>query len=145
MKVLLSLFILFTLSYSAQIDEFASEVGYLRDYKVAIKTAQEQNKMLMVVVVGDYCPWCKKFERKTLKSSEVRAQVDKEFVAVVIDKYKDKGNYPKEFYAPLIPAVYFVDPSNGKSLLETVAYMKKAEYMENMDDALSIFSQEGSK
>ncbi len=145
MKVLMSLFILFTLSYSAQIDEFASEVGYLRDYNLALKTAKEQNKMVMVVVVGDYCPWCKKFERKTLKSSEVKAQVDKEFIAVVIDKYKDKGNYPKEFYAPLIPAVYFVDPSNGKSLLETVAYMKKAEYMENMDDAISIFEQEGNK
>ena len=145
MKILLSLFILFTFSYAAQIDEFASEVGYLRDYSLAVKTAKEQNKMVMLVVVGDYCPWCKKFEKKTLKSSEVRAKVNEEFVAVVIDKYKDKGNYPKDFYAPLIPAVYFINPSNEKSLLETVAYMKKAEYMENMEDALSIFSQEGSK
>ena len=145
MKILITLLTMFSLFYAAQIDEFASEVGYLRDYNTAIKTAKEQNKMVMVVVVGDYCPWCKKFERKTLKSSEVKAQVNKEFVAVVIDKYKDKGNYPKEFYAPLIPAVYFVDPSNGKSLLETVAYMKKAEYLENMDDALSIFTQEGNK
>ncbi len=136
---------MFSLVFAAHIDEFASEVGYLRDYNTALKSAKEQNKLVMLVVVGDYCPWCKKFERKTLKSPEVKAQVDKAFIAVVVDKYKDKGQYPKEFYAPLIPAVYFVDPSNGKSILETVAYMKKAEYMESMDDALSVFSQEGNR
>ncbi len=145
MKILMTLLTMLSILYGAHIDEFASEVGYLRDYDTALKTAKEQNKLVMLVVVGDYCPWCKKFERKTLKSAEVKAQVDRDFIAVVIDKYKDKGHYPKEFYAPLIPAVYFVDPSNGKSILETVAYMKKAEYMENMDDALSVFSQEGTK
>ncbi len=143
MKILLSLLTMFTLFYAAQIDEFASEVGYLRDYKAALTTAKEQNKLLMVVVVGDYCPWCKKFERKTLKSSAVKAKVNESFVAVVIDKYKDKGHYPEEFYAPLIPAVYFLNPLTEKSLLETVAYMKKDEYLENLDDALSIFSEEG--
>ena len=143
MKTVLMLLTLFSLAYAAHIDEFAAEVGYLRDYKSAIQTAKEQNKMVMLVVVGDYCPWCKKFERKTLKSSEVRAQVDKEFVAVIIDKYKEKGKYPQDFFAPFIPTVYFIDPSSEKSLLETVAYTKKREYMENMDDALNLFKQEG--
>ncbi len=141
MKVFLLSVMMFSLLFSAKIDDFASEVNYLRDYKTALKTAKEQNKMIMVVVVGDYCPWCKKFERKTLKSSEVKAQVKKDFIPVVIDKYKDKGKYPEAFYAPLIPAVYFVDPSNEKTLLTTVAYMKKQEYMENMDDALTLFTE----
>ncbi len=144
MKIILLLMTMLTFMFAAQIDEFASEVNYLRDYNMALKTAKEQHKMVMVVVVGDYCPWCKKFERKTLKSSEVKAQVDENFIPVVIDKYKDKGKYPEAYYAPLIPAVYFVDPSNEKVLLTTVAYMKKGEYMENMDDALSLFS-EGEK
>ena len=145
MKTVLILLTFFTFTYAAHIDEFASEVGYLRDYKTAVKTAKEQNKMVMLVVVGDYCPWCKKFERKTLKASQVREVVDKEFVPVIIDKYKEKDKYPKDFYAPFIPTVYFIDPSTERSLLETVAYMKKAEYMENMDDALSLFEQEKDK
>jgi len=145
MKLILLLVTMFTLMYSAQIDEFASEVNYLRDYKTALEKAKAQKKMVMVVVVGDYCPWCKKFERKTLKSSAVKVQVNENFIPVVIDKYKDKGKYPDAFYAPLIPAVYFVDPSNEKTLLTTVAYMKKAEYMENMDDALSLFSEGGKE
>ena len=142
MKYLLVLLTMFSLAYSAQIDKFASDVNYLRDYQEAVKTAKVQNKMVMLVLVGDYCPWCKKFEKKTLKSEEVKELVDKNFIAVVIDKYKDKGKYPKEYYAPLIPAVYFINPSTQKPILDTVAYMKKKEYIENMEDALGLFEKE---
>ena len=141
MKILLILLTLLSLGWGAQIDEFASEVSYERDYEIALKKAKAENKVLMLVLVGDYCPWCKKFERKTLNSSEVRAEVQKNFVALVLDKYKDKGSYPKEFYAPVIPAVYFISPKSEKSLLETVAYMKKVEFLDNADDALSIFEE----
>jgi len=141
MKTLLMIITLFTLSWGAHIDEFAKEVSYERDYKKALQAAKDKNKMIMLVLVGDYCPWCKKFERKTLKSSEVRAEVQKNFIPLVLDKYKDKNTYPKDFYAPVIPAVYFIDPKSEKSLLEAVAYMKKAEFLDNADDALSLFEQ----
>lgn len=137
MKILIILLTLLSFVYAAQIDEFATEVNYLRNYDMAVQTAKEQKKLLMIVVVGDYCPWCKKFERKTLKDSEVMAKVNENFVGIIIDKYKDKGKYPKEYYAPLIPAVFFIDPKNEKSLFETVAYMKPDEFMENMDYALN--------
>ncbi len=142
MKYLLLLLTLFSLAFSAEIDEFASDVNYLRDYKEAVKFAKEENKMVMLVLVGDYCPWCKKFEKKTLMSKDVKTYVDENFVAVVVDKYKDKGSYPDEFYAPLIPAVYFINPSTQKSVLDTVAYMKKKEYIENMEDALGLYENE---
>lgn len=142
MKILITLLALFSLIYAAHIDEFAAEVNYLRDYDVAIKTANEQNKMVMLVVVGDYCPWCKKFERKTLQSSAVMAKANENFVTLVIDKYKDKGKYPEAFYASLIPAVFFIEPQEERSLLDTVAYMKPDEFMENMDDALSLYALE---
>lgn len=137
MKILIILLTLFNFIYAAQIDEFAAEVNYLRNYEMAIKTAKKQNKIVMLVVVGDYCPWCKKFERKTLKDSAVMAKVDESFVGIVIDKYKDKGKYPQEFSAPLIPAVFFINPKDQKSLFETVAYMKPDEFIENMDYAIN--------
>jgi thioredoxin-related protein len=145
MKILLTLLTLFSLIQAAHIDEFASEVKYLRDYDLAIKTAKEQNKVVMLVLVGDYCPWCKKFERKTLMSSEVISKTDENFIAVVIDKYKDKGKYPEEFFAPLIPAVFFIEPKEQKSIVETVAYMKKDEFIENMDEALSTYAQQNKQ
>ena len=138
MKILITLLTLLSCIYAAQIDDFAAEVKYLRSYDMAIKTAKEQNKVVMLVVVADYCPWCKKFERKTLKDSAVMAKVNESFVGIMIDKYKDKGKYPEEFRAPLIPAVFFIDPKEQKSLLEAIAYMKPDEFMENMDDALDL-------
>ncbi len=137
MKILMTLLTLFSFIYAAQIDEFAADVHYLRNYDTAVKTAKKQNKIVMLVVVADYCPWCKKFERKTLKDSAVMTKTNESFVGIVIDKYKDKGKYPQEFSAPLIPAVFFIDPKNQKSLFETVAYMKSDEFMENMDYALN--------
>ncbi|MDP2079116.1 MAG: DUF255 domain-containing protein, partial [Sulfuricurvum sp.] len=142
MKILMTLLTLFSFIYAAQIDEFAAEVNYLRNYEMAIKTAKKQNKIVMLVVVGDYCPWCKKFERKTLTDSAIMAKTNESFVAIIIDKYKDKGKYPQEFSAPLIPAVFFINPKDGKSLQETVAYMKPDEFMENMDYAISLNKSE---
>lgn len=142
MKILLTLLTLFSFTYAAQIDEFAAEVNYLRSYDLAIKTAKEQKKTVMLIVVADYCPWCKKFERKTLKDPAVMAKAKESFVSVVIDKYKDKGSYPQEFSAPLIPAVFFIDPKDQKSLLKTVAYMKPDEYLKNMNDAATLSKSE---
>lgn len=142
MKILIILLTLFNFMHAAQIDEFAAEVHYLRNYEMAIKTAKEQNKIVMLVVVGDYCPWCKKFERKTLNDSAVMTKTKESFVGIVIDKYKDKGKYPQEFSAPLIPAVFFINPKDGKSIQETVAYMKPDEFIDNMDYALSLNKSE---
>jgi thioredoxin-related protein len=138
MKILIALLFLLSFTYAAQIDEFASEMKYLRSYDTAIKTAKEQKKLVMLVVVADYCPWCKKFERKTLKDSAIMTKVNENFVGLVIDKYKDKGKYPEEYNAPLIPAVFFVNPKDQKSVFETVAYMKPDEFMESMDYALNL-------
>ncbi|MDQ1297763.1 MAG: hypothetical protein QG558_301 [Campylobacterota bacterium] len=142
MKILLMVLTLFNFIHAAQIDEFAAEVKYLRNYEMAFKTAKEQNKIVLLVVVGDYCPWCKKFERKTLNDPAVMTKTNESFVGIVIDKYKDTGKYPQEFSAPLIPAVFFINPKDGKSVQETVAYMKPDEFMENMDYALSLNKSE---
>ncbi|MDD5210798.1 MAG: thioredoxin family protein [Sulfuricurvum sp.] len=139
MKILITLLTLFSFIYAAQIDEFAAEVKYLRNYDMAIKTAKEQNKIVMLVVVADYCPWCKKFERKTLKDSTVMTKVNENFVGIVIDKYKDQGTYPEEFLTPVIPVVFFIEPKERKVLTKTVAYMKPDEFIKNMNDAVSLY------
>lgn len=142
MKILIALLTLFSFIYAAQIDEFATEVTYLRNYEMAIKMAKEQNKIVMLVVVADYCPWCKKFERKTLKDSTVMTKVNENFVGIVIDKYKDKGTYPEEFLTPVIPVVFFIEPKERKVLTKTVAYMKPDEFIKNMNEAMRLYKME---
>jgi len=141
MKILLSLLLTFTFALSAQIDEFASELNYSRDYNSALKSAKQQNKLLMLVVVGDYCPWCKKFERKTLNSTLIQAQVKKDFIPLIIDKTKDKGKYPPEFYSKLIPTVFFIDPKTQKHIFESLGYSKKTTFAIDMDLALKAYEK----
>lgn len=140
MKIFLLLLTTLSFTYAAHIDEFASKAGYLRDFTTALEIAKKQKKMVMLLVVADYCPWCKKFERKTLQTSEVDAKVKENFIPVVIDKYKD--TYPQEFKSPVIPSVFFIDPTTKKPLMSTVAYMKKKEFISNINDALGFFEVE---
>ncbi|MDY0232677.1 MAG: thioredoxin family protein [Sulfurimonas sp.] len=139
MKILISLILMFTLGLSAQIDEFASEVNYSRDYAQALQIAKEQNKLIMFVAVGDYCPWCKKFERKTLNSKEIKARVSGEFVPLIIDRVSDKGKYPEEFYAQVVPTVFFINPKTQKSVFESMGYMKPSDFSSDLDSAKAKF------
>lgn len=141
MKILTMLLVLYGFVYGAHIDKFATEMNYSRDYTSALEQAKKEKKNLMILVVGDYCPWCKKFERKTMKRKCVDAKVKADFVAVILDKYKDKGKYPDKFYSAVIPSVYFVDVRDEKILHQSVAYMKKDEFLDNLDDALMAYEE----
>ena len=141
MKILLPLLLMFSLAFSAQIDEFASELNYSRDYNSALKDAKETNKLLMLVIVGDYCPWCKKFERKTLSSKNIKSKVSKELTPLIIDNAKDRGNYPEEFYTQRIPTVLFIDPKTQKSIHKTLGYTKKKEFLKDIDSALNKYKK----
>lgn len=144
MKLLLLALVLLSYLHGAKIDEFATKANYHRDYQTALEIAKKENKMIMLLVVTDYCPWCKKFEKKTLLHSSIKKIIDKNFIPVVIDKLKEKGTFPKEYASPLIPAVFFIDPTSQKAVHETLAYMTKTEYKENLDKAIELFSK-GSK
>ena len=141
MKFLVLVLSLYTFIYAAHIDKFAKEMHYSRDYASALAQAKKEHKNVLVLVVGDYCPWCKKFERKTMKRKCVDVKVKSDFVPVILDKYKDKGAYPEAFYSPVIPTVYFVDARDEKVLHQSVAYMKKDEFLDNLDDALMAYEE----
>ena len=143
MKKLLLLFVLLSLSvFGADVDEFSSHMGYQRDYNAALELAKKENKPLMLVVGTDYCPWCRKFERKTLKYSEVAIKVSKEFIAVVVDKNRDKGSYPSKYASPITPAVFFINPQDSSTITKSVGYIRKKDYLEKLESVIFLFSSE---
>jgi len=141
MKILISLILMFTLGLSAQIDEFAQKVNYSRDYAKALKIAKEQNKLIMFVAVENHCPWCKKFERKTLSSKQIKVRVSNEFVPLIIDKVSDKEKYPKEFHAQVVPTVFFINPNTQKSVYKTIGYMKPSDFSDELNSAKANFKK----
>lgn len=140
MKTLLLLFTLAFTLFGAEIDEFATNMGYFREYNQALEVAKKENKPLMIVMVGDYCPWCRKFERKTLQREAVAMSVNKNFIALIVDRNLDKDKYPKELYANRIPTVYFIEPTKESKFFESLGYVKNDEFQETLSEAIKEFS-----
>ena len=142
MKKLVMLLALSLALFGANVDNFAKEAGFERDYKTALAKAKKENKLLMMVLGADYCPWCRKFERNTLSSELVMPRAKEEFVTLVVDKKFDIESFPKEFQTQLTPKVFFIDPKSGKSIHETTGYIKKKEYVKDLDKAKKLFRGE---
>ena len=141
MKILvLILTLVFTLN-AAKIDEFARETSYYRDYNLALARAQKEKKILMLVLVADFCPWCKKFERKTLKHEDIKKSVKKNLIPVIVDNYRDTNSFPKRFFSHALPTIYFINPDTQKVLVTSSLYVKKSEFNESMKKALIKFKE----
>lgn len=141
MKILLVM-VFFTLSlFSANVDEYAKEMGFERDYKTAIANAKAENKPLMMVLGADYCPWCRKFERKVLSSKLISSYIKTEVITLVVDKKYDIKTFPKEFQTNITPRVFFIDPKSGKSFYQTAGYVKKKDYLTKLQEMKKLFKE----
>ena len=116
-------------------------LGYYSDYDKAITVAKKEHKVVMLVVVTSYCPWCRKFERKTLASTKVASMVKSMYIPVIVDRNKDAEHFPKRFQTPRIPTVFFIDPSDGKEYWESIGYLNKKEFAEALKDAKVLYNK----
>ncbi len=136
-KSLLFLLIISSTLFGSNIDKFASYMGYYRDYNEALNKAKEENKILFIVQVGDYCSWCRKLERKTLQNSIVAVKINQNFISLIIDRNIDKGRYPNALYSKRVPNIYFIDSRNEKIIKEVAGYKTKNDFIIILDNFLS--------
>ena len=129
-NILITLFITLSLNAS-DIAEFAQKMSYETDYKVALEKAKKSNKQLMFVMVTNYCPWCRKFEKRTLVKDEVNEIVQKKYIPLILNR--EKGEYPKQFYTKRIPVVMFIDPNKEEKIRESLGYKKVKEFTEELN------------
>jgi len=135
-KIFLIFLIIYTSIFAAKIDDFAKEASYYRDYNTALSISKKEKKIIMLVLVADFCPWCKKFERKTLEHKAIIKLVDKNFTPIIVDNYRDKEHYPKKFSSSRLPTVYFIDSSTQKVLSKSSLYLKKNDFLIQMQKAM---------
>lgn len=123
-------------------DKLIKEMNYEASYEVALKKAKESNKPLMMIMEQEGCPWCTKFEAKTLTNSEIHAFVEQNFIPTTFLKFKDKGKYPDKFFIEnWSPYVLFVDPKNEETFYKTFGYKSKREYQLELEKALELFKK----
>jgi thioredoxin-related protein len=139
MKKIITILLLSLTLFGANVDDFAKEMGFFRDYKTALIEAEKENKPLMMVLGADYCPWCRKFERNTLSTKMIKTFLDKEVVTLIVDKKYDIDSFPKEFQTQLTPRVFFIDPRSQKSFYDTTGYVKKKEYLKDLEAMKKLY------
>jgi len=110
------------------IDEhnFASEMGYETNYKEALNKSQKLKKNIMLVLVSNFCPWCRKFEQRVLLKNEVNEIVQKNYIPLILNKEKDP--FPKEFDTGFTPIIHFIDYKTQKSYKNVIGYNNKDEF-----------------
>jgi len=140
MKKILLILLLTGSLFAAEIDDYAKEMSFYRDYDLALVEAKQSNKPIMLVIVADYCPWCRKLERRTLASSEIKARLY-EVVSVIMDQKYDADRFPKMFLTPRKPTVFFINPNTGEHFYESIGYVKKDEFADSLDEVKKEFKQ----
>ena len=125
-------FMLLALSlYANEASIAAKKLGYINSFDEGIAKAKKEHKMMMLVLVRDGCPWCKRFEHDTLSDSFITDET-KNFVNVLIDR---NAKMPDYYRTPIVPVVYFVDPNTKESMFETAGYRDVGEFLDDIEAA----------
>lgn len=126
--------IIFTLVI-LNLNAFASDINWAKDYHTGIKQAKKQNKPVMFIFSNQHCKWCNVLENTTFKNEKVIKALNKDFISII--SYTNKQDYtPKELWRPGTPAIWFLkkdgapmfDAINGaiddKTMIKSLSIVK---------------------
>ena len=126
MNRIIPFLLLFSFLQADHISDTAQSLGYQTSFSMALEKAQSENKLLMMVIVTNYCPWCRKFESTTLKNPSIVKTITKDFIPLLINK--DSPLYPQGYKVPGVPSVFFIDPSSKITLWRSFGYKTSSEF-----------------
>lgn len=107
-------------------ENFASEMKYETNFNEAVKRSKKEEKNIMLVLVSNYCPWCRKFEQRVLLKEEVNSIIQNNYIPLILNREKDP--FPKEFDTGFTPIIHFIDHKTQKSYKSVVGYNNKDEF-----------------
>ena len=107
-------------------ENFAAEMKYETNFDEAVKKSKKEQKNIMLVLVSNYCPWCRKFEQRVLLKEDVNSVIQNNYIPVIINREKDP--FPKEFDTGFTPIVHFIDYTTQKSYKNVIGYNNKDEF-----------------
>ena len=127
MKQLLLLALLATLAFAQSYKEFAVKYKYETNYEQALKLAKAQKKDIMLFEMTNYCPWCKKMEKKVLAKKSIDAIVQKNYIPLIVNR--EEGGLPKQFATPIVPVTYIISYKDEMKFRATPGFQNKHDFM----------------
>ena len=117
MRTLLLLFILSLILH-------ADHVRWQGDFEKAREEAIKEKKELMVFLMTPECPECMKMLRSTFMNQNYIADINRDYVAVLVTK-DQKQSYPIELlYTLEYPAIFFLDTQEIYTKAALLGYIK---------------------
>lgn len=87
--------------------------GVIATYEDAIKEAKRSGKKVLIIFGADWCAWCKKLDKDTLKDKAVKQAIsDGNHIEIHVDVDKRK-DLAKKFSVRGIPAYAIVDSNEN--------------------------------
>ena len=125
---LVSIITLLTSTLFSQVD---FQKGSLADMFLK---AKEENKILMVDVMTDWCKWCIELDNKVYARPEMYEFANKNQVNYKIDAEKGEGvDFAKKYQVKGFPTVLFLN-ADGSEIDRIYGYVQLKEFVETMKD-----------
>ena len=125
MKIVVAVFCWFLCSYSFAFEAKEYNLKYdesrdpFVDFEMAKRDASVENKLIFILLGGEWCGWCLKLEKFIKTNAEVNSLLRDRFVFLKVNV--SEGNYNEAFLATLPAADGYpfmvVADSNGKVLM----------------------------
>ena len=131
MKAVIIFALLSTLIFAQTLEEFAAKYHYETDYNIALQKAKKAHKFVFFVMVTNYCPWCRKYEKRTLSDERVNAEIQKRFIPLILNR--EKGEFPDQFKTPIVPVTYIVNHRDESIVKKEMGYKGKKDLLEILD------------
>lgn len=141
MKIFLLTVLLTCTIFATNLDQFAKENSFERDFTIAMQKAKKHNKILVMVLGSDSCPWCRKFERKTLLNTNVKSYLNRNMITLIVDKKYDADTFPQEFQTQITPRTFFIDPLSHKKFYEIAGYSPNTVFYEELEKIQNLYEQ----
>ncbi len=115
-------------------EDAAFVLDYHDNYKTALSKAKSEDRLLMLFIVQDPCPYCERQVNDTLSDIRVVKSL-KELVCVVVDKHSP---LPSAFKTQITPMTFFIDPNSEEGIWESFGYVSVELFLDDIQEAKNI-------
>lgn len=122
----------FLILFSLFVSLNGASISSVANYDEAIRMAKSQNKKVMVFFHSEYCGWCDKMKKTTLKNPEVIEFINKKYIFVSIDR--DKDAYPQKLTPRFVPTTYTIDPKTGAEIDVILGYKNANDFIYGLSE-----------
>jgi thioredoxin-related protein len=99
-----------------------------------MKSAKEQNKILMVDVLTEWCKWCIELDNKVYSREDIGSFANANQINYKIDAEKDEGiEFAKKYKVKGYPTILFLD-ADGNEIDRIYGYVPAKDFLEMMTD-----------